>query len=370
MAHRIVYKPQGIIFSSAVGSIDIDVDGEYVDVALTATGGVTVLSERYYAYGGRVTLFDLASLIESEMRWSGNAYADFTLRVYTDTTANKADSCILHVLYCDRYTVCTDVPAFLAENFLTTLSMRRVASGSTLSLFFFAKQGESVEYTISHSFIKKSTGATYRHDFTLESGKTASASGIVQLSIPQSVIVADAASFATVPLGDVRLLSFTVRCGQRSVSCFVDPTLNEREAFMFRNCFNVWETAVLPSLISAKTDVERSTVIINGSSRFYNQSATKTYEVEAGPLTSDEAEWIDQLFTSHDVMRIEENPVDSYDPLIPVPVLITDCTCEMQNGDEKLNKVKFIWRYADNRPIVRLSASPGIFTSPYNPVYS
>ena len=105
MAHRIVYKPQGIIFSSAVGSIDIDVDGEYVDVALTATGGVTVLSERYYAYGGRVTLFDLASLIESEMRWSGNAYADFTLRVYTDTTANKADSCILHVLYCDRYTV-------------------------------------------------------------------------------------------------------------------------------------------------------------------------------------------------------------------------------------------------------------------------
>ena len=46
------------------------------------------------------------------------------------------------------------------------------------------------------------------------------------------------------------------------------------------------------------------------------------------------------------------------------------CTCEVQTGDEKLNTVKFTWRYTDNRPIVRLSASPGIFTSPYNIVYS
>ena len=52
------------------------------------------------------------------------------------------------------------------------------------------------------------------------------------------------------------------------------------------------------------------------------------------------------------------------------PILITDCTCEVQNEDEKLNTVKFTWRHTDNRPIVRLSASPGIFTSPYNIVYS
>jgi hypothetical protein len=52
------------------------------------------------------------------------------------------------------------------------------------------------------------------------------------------------------------------------------------------------------------------------------------------------------------------------------PILITDCTCEVQNEDEKLNTVKFTWRHTDNHPIVRLSASPGIFTSPYNIVYS
>ena len=126
----------------------------------------------------------------------------------------------------------------------------------------------------------------------------------------------------------------------------------------------------MPVETTAKTDVERSLAIINGSSRFYNQSTTKTYEVEAGPLTSDEAGWIDQFFSSHDVFRIEPDPTNSYDPLLLAPILITDSTCEIQDGDEKLNTVKFTWRYTDNRPIVRLSASPGIFTSPYNIVYS
>jgi hypothetical protein len=125
MAHRITYKPQGIILSSAVGEITVAVDGDFVDVSLTATGGIVILSERYYAHGGYVTLYDLGSLIESEMNKSGQSCADFTLRVFTGSVNNKADSWVLHILYCDRFTVCTDISAFLRENFLTTLSVRR-----------------------------------------------------------------------------------------------------------------------------------------------------------------------------------------------------------------------------------------------------
>lgn len=370
MAHRIIYKPQGIILSSAIGNIGVDVDGSYVDVTLTAPGGIAVLTERYYAYAGQVTLYDLASLIEAEMRTSGYSTADFTLSVFTDNPGNKGDSCVLHVMYCDRFSVCTDVPKFLKENFLTTLSMRRVATGSTVSLFFYAEKNESVAYTIAHTFRKTGSDAVYRHSYTVDDSKTATSSGVVQLNISLNSIAADAASFATARLGEIALLSFTVCCGQRSISVFVDPILSDRNTFMFRNCFNVWDSATLPVLTKAKTDVERSTAIINGKSRFYNQSTAKTFEVEAGPLTSDEAEWIDQLFSSYEVFRIEPNEVDSYDPLILTPVLITDCTCEVQDGDEKLNTVKFTWRYEDNRPLVRLSASPGIFSTPYNIVYS
>ena len=160
MAHRITYKPQGIILSSAVGEITVAVEGEYVDVTLTATGGIVILSERYYAHGGYVTLYDLGSLIESEMNKSGQSCADFTLRVFTDSVNNKADFCVLHILYCDRFTVCTDIPAFLRENFLTTLS-----------LFFYAEQGESIAYTVAHSFRKAGSDAIFQHTIISDGGK-------------------------------------------------------------------------------------------------------------------------------------------------------------------------------------------------------
>lgn len=351
MAHRIVYKPQGILLSSALGDIDVEVDGTYVDVTLRASTGYDILSERYYAYGGRVTLCDLGSLIEAEMRSSGLTATDFTLSVFTDTPGNKADSCVLHILYCDRYTVASDIQKFLSENFLTTLSYRRIAPGSTQSLFFYAAQGESVAYTV---VTQSRVGDSLRTTSTAsDSGKTASSAGVVQINIE-------------VPASAV---SLTVVCGQRSVTFFVDPVLDERNSFIFRNCFNVLDVAVFASVTTAKTDVDRSTAIINGRSQFYDQSATKTYEAETAPLTSDEAEWIDQLFTSHEVFRIEADATNPDDPFVLASVLITDSTCEIQDSDEKLNTVKFTWRYADNRPMVRLSASPCIFTNPYNITY-
>lgn len=163
---------------------------------------------------------------------------------------------------------------------------------------------------------------------------------------------------------------FTVHCGQRSVTCFVDRSLSDKETFIFRNCFNVFDFLSLPVQTTAKTDVERSIAVIHGQSSFYNQSTAKKYEVVAGPLTSDEAEWIDQLFTSYDVFRIEPNDCDETDPLIPTPVMITDINCEISDSDEKPNTAKFTWRYSDNRAIVRFSASRGIFTSPFDYRYS
>lgn len=359
-----------MLLSSAIGDVNIDVDGTYVDVTLTAFGNVVLLSERYYAHAGKVTLYDLGTLIEDNMRISNYASADFTLRVFSDTVNNKADSWVIHVLYCDRFTANADVSFFLKENFLTTLSVRRITANSTISLFFYAEKGESVAYTIAHTFRTIGSEAKYRHQYTMDSGKTATSSGVVQINIAQSDIVADAAGFALVRLSEIELVTFCVRVGQRSITFFVDPSLDERETFYFRNCFNVWDWAALPQVTTAKTDVDRSLAVINGTSRFYNHTTEKTYEVQAQPLTSDEAEWIDQLFSSHDVFRIEPDPTNSYDPLVLAPILITDATCEIQDGDEKLNKVKFTWRYTDNRPIVRLSASRGIFTSPYNIVYS
>ncbi len=369
MAHRILDRPQGILLSSNVGEVRIDVDGSYVDVQLIATGNVAILTERYYAYGGRVTLYDLASLIESDMRQSGQSYANFTLRVYTDSTSNKADSVTFNILYCDRFTVCTDVETFLRENFLSTLQYRRVADGSTTSLFFFSFNGDSLAYTVAYT-ARLADGRTVRGSYKSGSG-VALGWDVRQINISTSDIINNVGGDYGANANEIELLSFTVTCGQRAVTCFVDRSLpGETESFAFRNCFNVWDVAVLPHITTAKTSVDRSTAVVNGASQFYNQSVEKKYEVSAGPLTADEAQWLDQLLTSYEVFRFEPNDCDDTDPYILQHILITDMTCEISDSDEKPNTVKFTWRYTDNRPIVRFSASRGIFKSPFDYRYS
>lgn len=370
MAHRIAYKPTGIVLSSLIGEIPIDVDGTFVDVRLTAPGSLVVLSERYYAYGGSVTLYDLGSLIENEMRKSGIAYGDFTLALYRGNAVE--DSCTMHVLYCDRFTVCTDTDTFLAENFLSTLQHRRVAPGDTTSLFFFAVSGESIAANIAVRFRLNGNVITEPFHTTLGSGNTADGNAVRQINISQQQLVnLYKAAFTPTVSTLIEVVTATVSVGQRSVTLYVDRSLDMmRDAFMFRNCFNVWDAAILPRTTKAKTDVERSTAVVNTRSQFYNQRTTQTFEVETGPITSDEAEWLDQLFTSYSVMRVETNACSEDDPYLLVPVLITDSTCEVSDTDEKPNTVKFTWRFEDNRPIVRLSASSGIFTHEFTLPYS
>ena len=143
MVNRITYKPSGILLSSAIGDVGISVDGSYIDVSLTANNGLTtLLTERYYAYQHQVTLYDLAMLIEAEMRTSGVSLSKFKLSDYTDTVGNNADAWEFTVLYCDRYTVCNDVDLFLKEKFLTTLSARQLPLGaSRLDFSYYVENG-------------------------------------------------------------------------------------------------------------------------------------------------------------------------------------------------------------------------------------
>lgn len=59
---------------------------------------------------------------------------------------------------------------------------------------------------------------------------------------------------------------------------------------------------------------------------------------------------------------------NDFDALIPI--LITDFTSELSDTDEKLNSVKFTWRFAENRPKIAAPQSPGIFNEKFNPTFS
>ena len=369
MAHRFAYSPTGINLTGTLGDIPIWVDGTFVDVRLTAPGGVVVLNERYYAYGGSVKLYDLGSLIENDMRKSGYTYADYTIALLNKSGGTDA-SCVMHLLYCDRLNVCTDLDVFLSENFLTTLSYRRIAPKDILSLFFLARKGENTDVKVAYRWRSSAVSQGTHVDSFVKTGTAPSADSVQQINISQSDMVSDACHSYGIKADSMEIVSFTVSVGQRSVTCFVDRSLDDANNFYFRNCFNCWDLLAVPMTTTAKTEVERSTAVVNTTSQFYNQRTTKTYEVESGALTSDEANWIDQFIASYEVFRLVPNDCDDTEPALMQHVIITDSTCEVSDGDEKPPVVKFTWRYADNRPLVHLSASLGIFTSPFNPTFA
>ena len=49
----------------------------------------------------------------------------------------------------------------------------------------------------------------------------------------------------------------------------------------------------------------RSVALVGGTSRFYDQKDSKSYEVETAPLALEQARWLEQLVLSHDVAKMD-----------------------------------------------------------------
>lgn len=367
MATYFLYKQTGNILSSQIGDIEIYSDENSVVVNLTAPGKVMVLKERFYPHSNKISLFDMGELIENDMRGSGYMFADYTISLQNGD-GSVADSCTMHVGYCDRLMNGVDTEKFFRENFLSTLTIRRVAPNDTLSLFYFAMGGEGDSGTLYCQWTSSSVNVGVKsYNFNVN-GHFPSKPGIQQINVSQCQLKENLHNMYGIGIGAIEIVSFTVNVGERSMTCFVDDSLDMDDDFFFRNCFNVWDVAAIPHFTFCKTEVERSLAIVNSQSQFYNQQSKKCYEVQSGGLTSDEAQWIDQLFTSHEVLRFVPNDdVDKQRSL--QKILITDSMCEISDGDEKPNTVKFSWQYSDSRILSNGIKHFGIFNESFNLIF-
>ena len=366
MALSILTKPD-IVFSSALGDVWISTDEDFADIELTSHNGSVLLAERLYAFGGRICLYDISSLIEMDMRASGSAVAKYTLSVYPGNSRILQDSCSFSVVYCDRWILTESPRDFLKENFLTTLTCRRVAPVAVIRLCFYAEANESTGYYIAANYRVAGTVGVLTETASINAGETAATPGVVEINL---TIEGIAATLVNESADAVEILSFSVFCGNRAVTFFVDRELEGGDSFTFRNCFNAVDSVVLPSVTTTKSIVDRSEVMVNGAAELYDQSLTRSYEVETGPLTSDEAEFIDQLFASASVYVTKAEDVGPAGATDPREAIITESTCEAYSGTDKLSSVKFTWRYRARRPLLSAYKPGDIFSEPYNPVFS
>lgn len=356
-----------LTLTSQVGDIKVSCGiHESVHVEMCNPGGSVVLAERFYAVSGWVTLHGIGELCESALRERGISFGEFELSATAD---GEQATAVLRLIYCDRFTPYSDNAVFFSENFLTTCNIRRIPRGSDTTLALFAKSGETLKWRLAVPLRDPSTGALRVATWQYPTPSRIVADGVYFINVLWTHVLS--AVRALFPTEQPEVGQFTVFCGQRSVTFFIDASLRASDTFHFRNCFNIREAVTLPTLSTAKTVVEQSLAVVNGQTRHYNRHATQAFEVECGPLLMQEALWLEQLVTSHEVVRIEPYALEGDDDeRTAVPVLITDFTCEMHDGDDKLNTLKFTWRYADNRPLVRLSAPTNYFTEQYTPTFS
>ena len=353
-----------VILTCDLREVTIYTNREYVNVLYFSAPDV-LLSGRFYADGGKVVIYDIRSVAEQYIASLGYSVASLTMEVtYGDAEEGDEDyGCVTYTaLYCNRDIEVFDLPQLLASSFLSPAASRRVAPDSFVMLSLFAMEREDITYYISCNY---EVDGELMHTTYLGGMENflAPADDVFTITVFCNSVIEHLASTTE---GNVELLSFTVRCGDRAQTFYVDKSLRGCARFYFRNCFNAPDCFFGKWLITAKTKVERSIAVIAGSSQFYDATSTQSFEVQSGGLTPDECAIAEQMFCSDDVRIPNEDSPDDSDFEALRHILVTESTCEIADNGEKPNSVKFTWRYAANRIPMRNPVHDKIFTEQYN----
>lgn len=359
--------PPKLLFSSDVPDISIATDHAFADVRIRCNT-LELLSGRFYAIHNMVTVHEVAALINHLFQND----PDFNLAGITIEASSEgevAEKVTFTVICCHRKLDLYEPTEWLAGNFLTTVRSRRIAPDGWLNLSWFAAQNESLTVYVRINYLDDNGRPRSYHWLHSGNLQTAPETKICSVYIRMKDIRAALKEKCNVATPQV--VCFTVECGRRMVTFYVDPSLSEAPVFHFNNCFNVLEQLSVQCVTTAKIKKDHAIARLGNEARLYDVILSKEYETQTGPLTSDECEQMEQMLTSNQVHIVFWKSANWVADVYSItPILITDFTSETTDGDDKLNTVKFTWRYTHNLPATHLPTTSDIFTDPFNPTFS
>lgn len=352
-----------LMYSSMLDEITVSTDLPYLDIFLKSDKGGVIFNQRYWAYADNITLWDISYVIENFMRQAGVVILD-DLTFSASYEGSVMDSVKVRVLYCESLP--DDKSSFDYENqFLTTSSHRRVVPDSSVFLCAYGYVTET--FSVSFKYRIAGQSAICQDsliDLTYEDFDNIK---ILKVSI-RDMQTYVSGLYSDINWWQIEICSFNVICGNRYAQFTVDKSLANGHIFYFRNCFNCPDFLMLSAVTKEKTEVERSLAIFGARAVFYDQTTEKNYDVETAPLMNVEGEFIDQLISSPEVYKIIPQINKTF---LAQLILITESNCEIAD-DDKLDSVKYTWRYADNRLHRHISADSllRIFTYQFNPSFT
>ena len=296
--------------------------------------GETLFQTSLYAFEFKASFFNANEIVEMLMKEKKLSFTKFSVEYLDDD--ELLGELELNVIYC-AHNLGIDAASFAEQHFLTTLEQKVIAPNSTALLAFYHDVEESVP-SVNCVFYDRNN--TFYSTTIQWPALSFSMPGVHNMTIETDAVLA---SLAELGYNDVQLASFSVAVGLRQFAFYISAVKPDVE-FSFLNIFNVPEVASFSAVTTAKTSVDRSIAKLCNKAVFYNQQTEKSYDVQTAPLHRSVAMWVEQIFESADVRLGNNFALDELPEII-----ITDSTAEITDNDAELNRVKFSWRFAEER---------------------
>lgn len=344
-----------LIWSSQFPRLDFESDAPSIDFELAAVAQEPLLSLTLTTFNGAASVWGIREAVEEMMQLEYTALQDLYLR-FRDTGEENFSTRKVTVVFLSLAVEPSAAPGeWLDENFLTSMPVRWLARDSQQnSISMIDLSGKPVTPSFQVSF--RTSGGECRGISCVAPKPVTPVDGVSTVLFT----AAELAGLASQSGNDVaQILAVTVRAGRRAATFYAREWQGDTQ-WTFMNAFNVEERCAFPHVKTLKSEDGRKIALVGRVASLYNRRESNEWEVESAPVSQQEAEWLAQLQLSP---YVERNGRE---------VLITDFSIEVSDAQDKMNVVKFTYRYTDGRRALEREGlrEDGLFTKEYDYQYT
>lgn len=343
-------------FSATPPSIEISTDtAALVTITATTDDGaeLPLYSETLTPADGQITLDDLSGLFTPYAR----QYFHLLVTVSAPSTSYGTQT---FDLYHGELVTSLSCEEFLSKHFLTTYDGQRRTSPHRREYLYYCLDTADPLYKYSViAQICLSNGKTVR-----KTG-TSSASGRVYCIDASPAFIINAAKDELEADPEAFVMSYTIEVNNKSQEYVIDYDEPDCPAVIsFINPFGCREFVYPAGRLQASPTYARSTTRIRGQLSNYDIQETRTFKLALGPLTTDEAAWIDDLFRSLDTWLCQKQ--GSTLKLLR-EIVITDSKSDQSTADDDLPAYTLEFVYAQPcHNVLNLSRSGRVFSDAFD----
>jgi len=292
---------------------------------------------------GIIRVLDLDELLEPYL--IRNLVEEFIFFIDGDVQDYKQ----VKVQYC-KTEVGTDTSSFLNTFFLSTLMGEKVTTMNRSEFLHLVCQ----KNTAIQAQIK------YRENGTIKTTEK-----ILETIMDPGKVITVEVSPALLEMGDLEILGYTIRAGERLQTYVIDRMDPKSEPdLIFTNSFGCQETIYCQGTFKLEGEFERDQAYIDGRYRTYHVNETRKYKANTGMLTTAMANWAEDLFRSKEIYLLQGNMAGK-------EITIMESKFVRNNDPDELPSFNFEYRYAQrNQNILYTGMAGRIFDMSFDRTFN